>query len=521
MLKATLRGAVLLGLLAWSVPVFAEVQNVRVSGDVTTRAFFRSNLDLHHDDNLGGDDDSPLEETLFPNLDGKDQFFMTTVGVNIGADLTENVSAFVRFANERDWNSNEQLDTYDEADPLEMRNRGDVEISQAYVTLKELFYSPLTVRIGTQPISWGRGFVLGSNLIPSISEASANLTQAIAYGSFGGGIDRNNAISADEYTDFTAFDAIRATLDLSGMAADMPPVTLDYVYIKLDENLVGEPDDVNLQGVNLSSHFDAMNSEVELYYLNKLDKGVVSLTNDVLLNVVSPSAASTNYASISTLGIRGSTQPVEGSLVYGELAYQFGQRGPDGQGILPAGDAQQAWAVDLGAEYTLTDVAMTPKIGAEWIMYSGKDVDGATAGWDPIARGYFTSALREFQNVGFYLPDQLCQVAGQTTICTGSSTNQHQLALYGSLKPIEDLTIAPRLTWFILDVPAKAVGADANTNVKRESYAGLEWDTQLTYDYTDDVQFGVLYGIFAPGNAFRDPTDAAAQQLVTSVSVKF
>ena len=47
MVKATLRSAVLLGLLVWSTPGFAEVQNVKVGGDITVRSFFRSNLDLN------------------------------------------------------------------------------------------------------------------------------------------------------------------------------------------------------------------------------------------------------------------------------------------------------------------------------------------------------------------------------------------------------------------------------------------------------------------------------------------
>ena len=49
MVKATLRSAVLLGLLAWSVPSFAEVQNVKVGGDVNVRGFLRKSLRLSED----------------------------------------------------------------------------------------------------------------------------------------------------------------------------------------------------------------------------------------------------------------------------------------------------------------------------------------------------------------------------------------------------------------------------------------------------------------------------------------
>jgi len=158
---------------------------------------------------------------------------------------------------------------------------------------------------------------------------------------------------------------------------------------------------------------------------------------------------------------------------------------------------------------------MSPKVGGEWIFFSGKDGDtGAAQGWDPMARGYFTTAIREFQTgaaSGFYGTDQ----AGDTS----SSTNQHQLALFASLTPIEDLTLDQRLTWFILDVGA--LGSSGAVDEKRESFAGTEWDTVLTYDYTEDVQFGLIYALFLPGGVYHSPTDSTAQELVTSVSLKF
>jgi len=467
-MKATLYSAVLLGLLAWSMPSFAEVQNVKVGGDVTVRAFHRENLDLVAESGT---------------LDDEDDFIMSTVGLNVGADLTENVGVFIRLANERDWNG----------DTSATANAGDFDLSQAYITFKELFYSPLTVRVGQQPIVWGRGFVLGSNLLPSILLDNAATND-----------DRNAAISANEYTDFTAFDAIRATLDLSNVGGLNMPLTAEYVYIKLDENLIGEDDDQTVQGINLSTRFDQANSEAEIYFLNKHDESPAGVSN-------------AEDGSLSVVGIRGSSQPVDGSNVWGELAYQFGTSVTDLEGVLASGASHSAWAANLGAEYTFANVSTTPKVGAEWRFYSGKD-DTSTAapGWAAIAPGYFTTAIREFQAragvTGFYPVTQAGVTSGQT--------NQHELALFGGLKPLEDLSVDSRLSWFILPVAAKAPGADA----KRNRFVGTEWDTVLKYAYTDDVQLGVLYALFLPGNVFRDAPGAGrntAQQLVTTVSVKF
>lgn len=491
MLKATRRSAVLLavaaiGMLAVSMPSFAEVQNIKVGGDETFRAFHRENLDLRAGTPGSGNGEQ---------LDNHDNFFQNTLGINVNANLTENVEVEARIANERTLGSGTVGSTTNTAN-------GDIDISRANVKLKDIFYSPFTLTLGTFPVSWGRGFVLGSNLIPSILTA---------------GDDRNQSIHANEFTDFTAFDGVQLKGEFGGTAAISMPLTVDLVYLKLNEGtFVGNADDTNLIGANLGTRFD--NGEAEVYYLNKRQVARGGTSND-------------NRGAVSTLGMRGSGKPTEGSNVYGELAYQFGDRAadPSTSFALPQGDAQQAWAFDLGADVTFADVATTPMLGAEWVFFSGKDIEacttaycGGVAGWDPIAKGYFTTAIRDFQTssgiAGFYAPTQVG--------VTGGQTNQHQLSLYGSFKPLEDLTIAPRLSWFILDKGIRPIAlnpATLQTQAKKSNYVGMEWDTVATYNYTDDVQFGLIYGLFAPGNIFLGAHgfDSTAQEVVSTVSVKF
>ena len=493
MVKATLQRAVLLGmtalgLLIASVPSYAEVQNVKVGGDVTVRSFWRRNLDLRHAENVA---------TTLNRQD--DLFLMSTVGLNVGADLTENVSAYIRLANERNWNQS------DAGTGTANGNAGEFDLSQAYVTLKELFYSPLTVRIGQQPIQWGRGFVLGSNLLPTV------LSSFDAGAATHPGGTRLGAISAPEYTDFTAFDAIRATLDLGGVASIGVPLTVDYVYIKMDENLVNENDDINLQGFNFSTRFDDMNSELEADWLNKRDRS--AFTNDL-----------GKPGSVNTIGIRGSSKPVEGSNFYGEMALQFGHKGSELDNIVNGtGSGAQGWAFDLGGDFTFADVPTSPKVGMEWILYSGHNKDNANQGWEPMAPSYFTTLLRSYQTrntiTGLYPTDQ--------NLVTSAFTNQHELAFYGGLKPIDDLNVDSRLSWFWLeDGQVPDVNGTTGTGGNREGYVGSEWDTVFTYDYTDDVQLGLAYGVFFPGSVFHDSPDQSsgrdtAQELISKVSVKF
>lgn len=494
MLKATLRSAVLLGLLALSLPAYAEVQNIKVGGDTTVRGFWRKNMDLNRD-----------KDTGTTTVSGrKDAFMMQTTGLSVDADLTENVAAHMRVVNERDWGQDVAGDQY------------DFDLSQGYIVLKELFYSPLTVSGGIMPVQWGRGFVLGSNLIP---------------GTLGRGGDQNGSITANEFTDFTAFEGLRAVLDLGGAASVGFPLTIDAVYLKLIENEFGDNDDVNLMGVNLGTRFDQWNSEAQTYYLLKRDSQKTAVTP-----AGGSAIDSDNDGELSTWGLRGSAKPSDASSFWGELAYQHGTRTTDPAGSRLAGEHISAWAMNFGGQYTLADVAMTPGFGVEWIFWSGKnksascgdgasfsgDTDqcGAISGWDPIARGSFSTVIREFQTqdsiTGFYPVDQ----AGVTS----SATNQHQFAIFSDLDPIEDLHVNNRLTWFLADVPMLTRAEDPAKEIgsaDRHRFIGTEWDTILTYNYTDDVQFGAIHALFQPGNVFRAGFDDTAQELITWARVAF
>ncbi|MCK9431198.1 MAG: hypothetical protein M0R17_14605, partial [Candidatus Omnitrophica bacterium] len=109
--------------LAFS-PAYAEVQNVKVSGDITMSGVARRHFGLS---NTNLDDKSVL----------KQNFIMTQTRVRVDADLTDNVTATVRLLNERIWNG--QNDTNSSGS-----NSTEIDLDLAYVTLKEFLYSPLT-----------------------------------------------------------------------------------------------------------------------------------------------------------------------------------------------------------------------------------------------------------------------------------------------------------------------------------------------------------------------------------------
>ena len=113
--------AVVLMVALVAVPAFASVQNVKVSGSIDTTYLFRDNFDLGAD--VIGDEQQSL--------------FITQTTLQVDADLTDQVSATVALINERAWDQAEG--TADDT---------DVDLNLAYVTLREMLYSPLTVVVG-------------------------------------------------------------------------------------------------------------------------------------------------------------------------------------------------------------------------------------------------------------------------------------------------------------------------------------------------------------------------------------
>ncbi len=89
-----------------AAPAFAEVQNVRVGGDVTIRGFWRDALRFDHDAVNGVGGGSQVSTGAAGR--GSDSFIQSALGLNVSADLTDNVSVDTRLINQRVWGSHAQ-----------------------------------------------------------------------------------------------------------------------------------------------------------------------------------------------------------------------------------------------------------------------------------------------------------------------------------------------------------------------------------------------------------------------------
>ena len=115
---------------------YAEVQNVKVGGDITVLGVARSNFDLSN----GGTGHHENDQS---------SFFATQTRVRLDSDLTDNVTATLRLINERIWSA-------------ENNASSDIDLDLAYVTLKEFLYSPLSLKIGRQELRFGNALIVGA-----------------------------------------------------------------------------------------------------------------------------------------------------------------------------------------------------------------------------------------------------------------------------------------------------------------------------------------------------------------------
>ena len=523
--------------IAIAAPSFAAVQNIKVSGSIEERAIFMNNFDLR---NKG-------EETTMDRITGlnqggamgsgnsinedSDDFVLSTIRVGVESDLTDNVSAAIVLANQARWG--------------DAAGATDVDVNKAYITLKEFFYQPLTLRIGRQGLMFGTGLIIGPGIFrdPSgafpMPRADQRLDPLIGAANVAANAIPISGPMGEQYSISTYYDAIRATLDFD-------PWTIDAIFAKITEMDAGN-DDEDLAGANVAYKFDVYNAKAEGYYFFKKDDNFnselgyihpVDVANVAALRAAQGAglAAPVAFTDVSVLGVgprsyeqnrvhviglRGDIEPVENLTLQGEGAFQWGKLyDPEGpfnatttQG--PINRSRRAWAVDLSGNYLWKDVDYKPNLGLGYVFRSGNKQgnSGNFNGWDPMFRGKFYSLIRDYQYGAGAAYDMQGGNIYRTLdyLAPSGATNSHLFYVDGGLVPMEDLTLKTRyLNWWAVEKVTNYIPNLAQSS-RGGKHIGQEIDTSLVYDYTEDVQFDLSGGIFIPGALFDDNTDAATK----------
>ncbi len=468
--------------VAFAGAACAEVQNVKVSGDVAiySTASWYSGL---------------FQETAtIAARANTDQFFISNIGVNIDADLTENVGAHIRLVSELPWG----LDMGD-------AGRTMIGIGEAYISLREMLYEPLTLTIGRQPLFYGRGFVIGSNVI-----------------------DPQNAVNIyDQYCMYDAFDSVKAQLDLD-------PWSIDVACSVIDENNApfNATTAITTWLADIGYIFDQYNAEMELYYVCLLDRNrnsvsVTSIYNADPTNLARKCTERLDPYQTNTIGLRGSMQPIDNMLIFAEGAYQFGKIGDAdynalGQIIGKKDRDVSAGAAEAGIEYLWADIICQPKFGVQYSFRQGENFNarGEAVGtynafYTPFMRrsdmaiyghngrygirNVTAPAVANAQNPAglYYKNGDFANTVDSGD--TGWDTNMHAPIAALSLKPlaamdIDDVNFGIKYAYYLFE--QTPVGG-------RKKTAGSEVNALLSYDYTEDVQFHLLFGYFWRGDYYK------------------
>jgi hypothetical protein len=414
---------------------FAEVQNVKVGGDITVVGAIRNQLDLVG--NTGTADAA--------NADA----WVTITRVKFDANLTDNVDATIRMINERVWSSGAATSTIGQSGT-------GVDLDLAYVTLKDFMKdnikTPVTLVIGRQDIKIGSGLLIG--------KAGTNQVGALS----------NLPAGLGDFSTKAAFDAIVGVVDLS-------PVTVTTGFVKVAEGTITQGRDDNLYVVDA------------VYPLGKDSKDTV-LEGTYVLDAV-------RKTNIHNIGGRVTSKPMENLGVEAEYVYQTAKQSYLGTWLDLNHKTKNSEAIRLAASYALPDVTWKPTIGADYGRFSNK--------WNPMHEDLVPADLA---NALF---------ANTNVACIGASV---------AAKPKDDLTLKLRYANLALAkalVTGTTIASVVGTNytMTDKKSLGNEYDLGLAYDYTQDVQFGLNFGLFDPGKAFNAANKKSASQVVGSMKVTF
>lgn len=302
--------------LSWTLTGLAEVQNVKVGGELRNRANWSKHIqglgtnqvvlatistgqvfatgDLATAAATGTTATGTDVTTVKPSNDDFG-FIEERVQVYVESDLTDNVFARVTLEAEDVFGHDSVAGT--RTSFIESRDF-EVGVAEAYAQLSELYYSPLSVKVGRQYMHFGRGFLVS------------------------------------DYEKEHRFDGARATLDFY-------PITLDAWYTKVSETFAFDHDK-DFWGVNARYSADTWNAEAY----------VMGLQDKVRETSIEPLA----------IGVRGDVTPIEPLDIWAELVYE--------DGSLLDHDLN-AFAAQVGAMWKFKQCPWAPEIKVEYTFGSG------------------------------------------------------------------------------------------------------------------------------------------------------
>ena len=421
---------------------------------------------------------------------GKLSFTEMRTRLNVRADFTEMVSAFIEFDSYDIWGEDFRSDYVTGVD-RRAATGDDVEVYQSYIEANEMFGFPLRLRIGRQEMNLGSGWLIGAN----------------DEGPFFRGL---------------SFDAVRATY-----ATDV--FSVDAFWAKLADFSPREEDgDIDLYGV-YASFLGVENSTFDAYWLLVRDAISQWDTQDGWLgdwveNLLNVDNYDPTY--LHTVGLRGAGK--YGAFDFeAEAAYQFGNADAvnstfRGQGLLspwygPDGEKFGAWGGNLEVGYTF-DMEFQPRVFIGGAYLGGEDnrdldfVDWLGAMFCPFWSADSSLSFNRLFSNWKYSNFLDSGVAGANSFASaGADLSNVWLARAGfSVMPTEQLRLevtgtyyetleafnSPWPTFWLLGNRVSPLAGLSFLSEENDKTLGWEVAANATYVYSEDLSFELGYAHF-------------------------
>jgi len=387
--------------------------------------------------------------------------------LNVRADFTDDVGAFVEVDDVTDWGEDFRSGAYLTGADIRANSVDDVEFFQSYVEANNLHGLPLTLRIGRQALDFGSGWLVGSD--------------------YGG----------DPFI-ATSFDAVRLTYTGDSFAADA-------WWGKMSEamNDFGHGD-IDFYGIYLScTAIEEMT--FDLYWLYVRDDAAADLG-------LSPASmrlgrildiADIGTTDLHTVGVRWTGK--RGCWDWeAEAAWQFGQADATSVFSRPwpglFGDDSARWGQGAGhAELGYTfETAWTPRICVGGAYYGGEDNRDISFGqWlNPFDRPEASLSFNRLFSI--YCDDWFMD----TTI----QSNYWHAYIGAEIAPTEKLSFKGKLKHLEVVAPFDHPAFLLFPWWTHEGSSNLGWQSSLcaTYQYSKDLSFDLGWHHYFTGRAFKD-----------------
>ena len=217
---------------------FAELQNVEIGGSLRIRG------DYFNYDSIG---DS--------------SFIKQRTRLNVKADFTQDVSAFIELESYDIWGEDFRSVYLTGSDS---RGGDNVDLYQAYIEARNMWGTPLTARVGRQEIALGNQFLVGVKDVSSIFTGLSFDALRLTYANDVVSIDAIAAKLAETYNDFGDGDV--DFYALYGSYLGIEDVTLDayWMFVRDDQGFLASVLDgttvdlhtVGLRGAGVIGGFD-------------------------------------------------------------------------------------------------------------------------------------------------------------------------------------------------------------------------------------------------------------------------